>query len=130
MSGEKRNVDDLLKRIDELVDIFKILSDDLKEISNILKSTAASEMRTSSTVPESVEAPKPLRTIDDVKKVFSQDLAGMLFFEETDEYVLIKPRQWLGSDNFAKIAAIVRDQLGGEYVSAGKESHFRISRKG
>jgi hypothetical protein len=53
----------------------------------------------------------------------------MLYFEETDEHVLVKPRLFLGSDNFRRIANIIRDQLGGEYVSAGKDSHFRISKK-
>jgi hypothetical protein len=37
----------------------------------------------------------------------------------------VKPRQFLGSDNFAKIASIVRE-MDGDYVSAGKQSHFRI----
>ncbi len=127
MSTEKSKVDDLLKRIDELIEIFKILSSDLKEISNSLRSISGA--RISPISPEAAEAAKRLRTIDDVQRVFPQDLAGMLYFEENEEYVLIRPRQYLGSDNFAKIASIVRDQLGGEYISAGKESHFRVQRK-
>ena len=66
--------------------------------------------------------------IDQVKLKFPKDLEDMLLFEEKEEYIVIRPRQYLGSDNFAKIAAIVRDQ-DGEYVSAGKESHFRVQRK-
>jgi hypothetical protein len=31
----------------------------------------------------------------------------------------------LGSENFAKIAAIVRE-AGGEYISMGEQSHFRL----
>lgn len=60
-----------------------------------------------------------------VKASFPQDLQDMLSFDDTPEYVIIKPRQFLGSDNFAKIAALVRE-LKGEYISAGKESHFRV----
>jgi len=52
----------------------------------------------------------------------------MLHFEEEAEYIIIKPRRFLGSENFAKIASIVRG-AGGEYISAGKESHFRVSRE-
>jgi hypothetical protein len=52
----------------------------------------------------------------------------LLSFEEKVEYIIIKPRQFLGSENFAKIASIVRG-IGGDYVSAGKESHFRVPRK-
>lgn len=77
-----------------------------------------------------VEAPPtedvPLNTI--VKTAFPQDLLNLLVFDETDEYITIKPRQYLGSENFAKIASIVRE-LGGEYISAGKESHFRVEKK-
>jgi len=32
----------------------------------------------------------------------------------------------LGSDNFRRVASIIRDQLSGEYISAGKDSHFRV----
>jgi hypothetical protein len=49
----------------------------------------------------------------------------MLTFEEKDDYIIIKPKQFLGSDNFSKIASKVREN-GGEYISAGKGSHFRI----
>ncbi|NIU85562.1 MAG: hypothetical protein GWN64_19305, partial [Candidatus Thorarchaeota archaeon] len=52
-------------------------------------------------------------------------MEDMLSFEEKDDYVKVKPRRFLGSDNFAKIASIVRG-MDGDYVSAGKQSHFRI----
>ena len=39
--------------------------------------------------------------------------------------VILKPKQFLGSDNFSKIAATVRN-IGGAYVSAGKNSHFEV----
>jgi len=60
-----------------------------------------------------------------VHTLFPEDLEAMLTFEESGEFVVIKPRQYLGSENFAKIASIVRDN-GGEYISAGKESHFKV----
>jgi hypothetical protein len=68
------------------------------------------------------------KAIKDVRMLFPESLEGMLSFEETENFIVIKPRQFLGSENFAKIAAICRDG-GGEYISAGKESHFRIPRK-
>lgn len=68
-------------------------------------------------------------TLESIQQAFPEDLAGLLVFELTDEYALVKPRQYLGSDNFRRIASIVRDQLGGEFVSMGKVSHFRISRE-
>ena len=51
-----------------------------------------------------------------------------LSFDEKDDYIIIKPKQFLGSENFAKIASAVRG-MGGEYISAGKDSHFRVPKK-
>jgi hypothetical protein len=145
MGEEKPKVEDLLRRVDELIRILKFLSEDLAEISKNLKASlnVPAETQPSTTLPPPKSAQQTItfeepaapavsggvRTVDDVQKIFPQDLAGMLYFEMTDEYVLVKPRQYLGSDNFRHIAAIVRDQLGGEYVSARKDSHFRIPRK-
>jgi hypothetical protein len=75
-----------------------------------------------------MEQPKKAMSIEDAKTLFPSELEAMLSFEEKEGYILMRPRQFLGSDNFAKIAAIVRAN-GGEYVSAGKESHFRIPKK-
>jgi len=63
--------------------------------------------------------------IEDVKMMFPEDLEGLLNFEDKGEYIKITPRQYLGAENFAKIAQIVRG-AGGDYVSAGKDSHFRV----
>jgi hypothetical protein len=52
-------------------------------------------------------------------------LENLLNFEEKEDYIIIRPRQFLGSENFAKIASAVRG-MGGEYISAGKASHFRV----
>lgn len=60
-----------------------------------------------------------------VKQLFPRDLEEMLQFTEAGEYVVVKPRQYLGKGNFGQIARIIRE-AGGEYVSAGKQSHFRI----
>ena len=122
MSDRKLNVDELLERIDELLSILKMVSRDLTDISKELKAVGA---------PETVPTPTPtaeMRTTDDVRVLFPKDLEEMLTFEESEEYVVVKPRQYLGSDNFAKIASIIRE-AGGEYISAGKESHFRIPRE-
>ena len=145
MGEEKPKVEEILRRIDDLIRILKFLSEDLAEISK--------NLRTSSGLPVSVQPSRPIqpprtsqqtisfeqsgapaisggiKTSDDAQRVFPQDLAGMLDFEEKDEYVLVKPRQYLGSDIFRRIASIVRNQLNGEYVSAGRDSHFRIPRE-
>ena len=65
----------------------------------------------------------------DIEMMFPEDLALMLSFNLKDGYWIIKPKQFLGSENFAKIASTVRG-LGGEYVSAGQNSHFKLKDKG
>lgn len=63
--------------------------------------------------------------VDQVKNNFPKDLAELLTFEIKEDCAIVRPRQFLGSASFAKIAGIVQE-LKGEYRSAGKESHFRI----
>ncbi len=131
MAEEKSSVEEVLKRISDLLDILKVLSEDLAEISKTLRATVAASAPVSQGAPsfERAGAPAAMRTVEDVQRVFPSDLAGMLYFEVTEENVLVKPRQFLGSEVFAKVASIVREQLGGEYVSQGRESHFKVPRK-
>jgi len=122
MSEKKLKVEQLLQRIDELLTVLNMISRDLAETAKALK-----EVSGAPAVPVSVSEEKK-RAIGDIKVLFPENLEGMLTFEEVKDFIVIKPRQFLGSENFAKIAAIVRD-AGGEYISAGKESHFRIPRE-
>ncbi len=59
---------------------------------------------------------------------FPEELESLLGFEEKGDYIIIKLMGFLGSEKFAKIASAVRG-MGGEYISAGKESHFRVPKK-
>lgn len=61
----------------------------------------------------------------DPAEFFPEDLRSLLSFEKRADAYIIKPRQFLGSENFAKILAIVTE-CNGEYVSQGKQSHFKI----
>lgn len=117
MNERKLSVEELLRRIDELLNVLNVISRDLAEVSKSLREAGVA-----------VAPAERMRTIEDVRVLFPEDLEGMLTFEEKEDYVVIKPRQYLGSENFAKIASIVRG-AGGEYISAGKESHFRVPKK-
>ena len=117
MSKEKLKTEQLLQRIDELLTVLNVISRDLTETSKALKAAVGAP----TAAPEKGE----MKTISDIKTLFPKDLEEMLMFEEMEEDIIIKPRQYLGSENFAKIASIVRD-AGGEYISAGRESHFRV----
>lgn len=149
MEEKKVTLEKVVQRIDQLLNILEMISGDLQEISQSLKALsgqttllapAATPTPTppSTTTPAPASAPVPapspvpsrpekLRSIEDIKILFPEDLENMLRFEEKNGDIIIKPRQFLGSENFAKIASIVRG-VGGEYISAGKESHFRIPR--
>ena len=128
MSEKKPTAEELAQRIDQLLVVLKQIAEDLTDISKHLKV----EVPASPAKAPAPSAPTPtsaqMRTIADVKTVFPSELESMLFFEDAGTYIVIKPRQYLGSENFAKIASLVRGE-GGEYISAGKESHFRVPKE-
>jgi hypothetical protein len=74
------------------------------------------------------KAPASQDDAQNIAEKFPEDLRGILSFECQADAIIIKPRQFLGSENFAKIADIVKKH-GGDYVSGGKGSHFRIPLK-
>ncbi|HLE76067.1 MAG TPA: hypothetical protein VI864_08550 [Candidatus Bathyarchaeia archaeon] len=130
MSAEKENLERLVERIDELLVVLNKISEDLRTVSASIKSMAVSQI----TQP-APQAPAPVshevhekKSIEDIRMVFPEDLEHLLNFEERGDYIIIKPRQFLGSENFAKIASAVRG-IGGEYISAGRDSHFRVPKK-
>jgi hypothetical protein len=126
MSERKPTPEELAVRIDQLLIVLKEISEDLTEISKQLKAPGVVAPAPVAAVPS--PAVTGGRSIIDIKAAFPKELEGMLFFEDKGEYIVIKPRQYLGSENFAKIASIVRSE-GGEYISAGKESHFRVPKE-
>jgi len=131
MSAEKEKLDRLVERIDELLVVLTKVSEDLRAVSASIKSVAVAQIThpaPPSPAGVSHEVHEKKRSIEDIRMAFPEDLDTLLSFEEKDDYIMIKPRQFLGSENFAKIASTVRG-MGGEYISAGKDSHFRVTKK-
>ncbi len=131
MSDDRERVENLTKRVDELVVILNGIMEDLRQVSASLKSLAVTRITQPLAAPPPPALPKTperKKEVEDIKMMFAEDLESLLNFEEKDDCVIIKPRQFLGSENFAKIASTVRG-MGGEYVSAGKASHFRVPKK-
>jgi hypothetical protein len=138
MNADKEKIEALTKRVDELVLIMNGIMEDLRQVSASLRSLAVSQItqpiaaHPAPALSQPVAgAPQPQagsKVIEDVKMMFPEDLENLLSFEEKDEYIIVKPRQFLGSENFSKIASVVRG-AGGDYVSAGKASHFRVPKK-
>jgi hypothetical protein len=130
MSGEKENLEKLVERIDELLVVLSRISEDLRGMSGSIKSAAGSQVTQpapQAAAPVSHEIHEN-KSVEDVRVAFPEDLEALLSFQEKDDYIMVKPRQFLGSENFAKIASAVRG-MGGEYISAGKDSHFRVPKK-
>ena len=127
MSAEKEKLERLVERVDELLVVLSKISEDLRSVSASIKSMAGSKVtQPAPQTPAAVSHEK--KSIEDVRIEFPEDLESLLSFEEKSDYIMVKPRQFLGSENFAKIASAVRG-MGGEYISAGKESHFRVPKK-
>jgi hypothetical protein len=130
MSTDKEKLSQLLEKVDSLVVTLTKVSEELRSISSSMKSLAVGQI----TQPPAPQAPAPrevsskLRSIDDIRMSFPEELESRLGFEEKGDFIIIKPKQFLGSENFAKIASAVRG-MGGEYISAGKDSHFRVPKK-
>ncbi|MBM4400408.1 MAG: hypothetical protein FJ045_00480 [Crenarchaeota archaeon] len=130
MSAEKEKLERLVARVDEILVVLSRISEDLRTVSASIKSMVGSQVtqpapQTPAAVSHEIHEKK---TIEDIRLAFPEDLESLLSFEEKGDYIIVKPRQFLGSENFAKIASAVRG-MGGEYISAGKESHFRVPKK-
>ena len=70
--------------------------------------------------------PEEELTVDQVKQAL-QAYEKDLVFSETDMSIIVKPDGYLGKDKFKSISSVLRSlQPATEYVSAGKESHFRV----
>jgi hypothetical protein len=130
MSTDKEKLNQLLVRVEEIALSLSKIMEDLRSVSLSLKSLAGTQV-----AQPMVQAPSAppqvgskMRSVDDIRMSFPEELEARLSFEDRGEYIIIKPKQFLGSENFAKIASAVRG-MGGEYISAGKDSHFRVPQK-
>ncbi len=134
MSADKEKLGHLVERIDEILLVLNQISEDLRTVSASIKSLAVGQITGSQAPPQAAppaarQAPaSDKKTLEDIRMMFPEDLDNLLSFEEKADYIMIKPRQFLGSENFAKIASTVRG-IGGEYISAGRDSHFRVYKK-
>ena len=85
-------------------------------------------------IAEAVKAPSmpmtpALQKLTDA--IQASDFASLIYIDETStdaDYYIVRPKAFLGSENFAKIASMMRG-LGGEYISQGRNSHFRLKGK-
>ncbi len=130
MSTDKEKLNELVVKVDKILKALSDISEEMRSVSSSIKSLAGEQI----TQPTATQASAPpeaglkQRSLDEIRMSFPEELEARLSFEEKGDYMIIKPKQFLGSENFAKIASAVRG-MGGEYISAGKESHFRVPKK-
>ena len=130
MSTDKEKLNELVGKVDKILKALSDISEEMRSVSASMKSLAGGQI----TQPTATQAPTPpeagakQRSLDEMRMSFPEELEARLSFEEKGDYIIIKPKQFLGSENFAKIASAVRG-MGGEYISAGKDSHFRVPKK-
>ena len=93
-----------------------------KNAKEVNKTRAREAEPTASVKPQLLQQEEQL---EKVKQLFPEDLQDFLSFVDTGEFLKIVPRQFLGAENFSKILTVVQGK-GGKWVSAGKDSHFRI----
>ena len=143
MSTDKEKLNQLLVKVEEITVTLNKISEEVRSVSASLKSLAVGQITQPKTSPASAPTPAPTpspapaavpphetskqRSFDDIRMSFPEELESRLSFEDKGDYIIIKPTQFLGT-NFAKIASAVRG-MGGEYISAGKDSHFRVPKK-
>jgi hypothetical protein len=130
MSTDKEKLNELVGKVDKILKALSEISEEMRSVSSSIKSLAGGQIAQ----PTAPQAPTPpetgvkQRSLDEIRISFPEELEARLSFEEKGDYMIIKPKQFLGSENFAKIASAVRG-MGGEYISAGKDSHFRVPKK-
>ncbi len=129
MSSEEENLEKLAGKVDELLVVLNKISEDVRSVSASIKaSLGVKAAQPAPQTPVLLGGQGAKKAVDDVRLAFPEDLEALLSFQDKTDYVMVKPKMFLGSENFAKIASTVRG-LGGEYISAGKDSHFRVPKK-
>ena len=99
MSEKKPSIEDLYRKLDKLLDVLGTITRDLAGVSKSLKEVGVPTVVSA----VSVEPSKESQSVKDVKVLFSLDLEEMLTFKEAEHSIIVKPRRFLGSDNFARI---------------------------
>jgi hypothetical protein len=117
----------VLNEKDNPLEVWTILADNTEMwyIAEKNKKANPQPKQPSTPQPQATQ-PKPEAVANiDILKEFPEEVESRLTAERKGNYWIIRPKHFLGSELFAQISATVR-VLHGEYVSAGKESHWMV----
>lgn len=123
--SDSQKLDLILQKLGAVDEVLNEVCRHQDTIEKKLGTPTATKPATTQTPPGTKATVEAENAIEATKKLFPTLLEEMLNFEDKLDYVQIKPKQFLGADNFGKVASVVRG-VGGEYVSAGRDSHFRV----
>ncbi len=90
MSTEREKLEQLLKRIDELVVELTKISEELRTVSASIKSLAVSQITQPTPQPAasvSHQVHQKKTGLEDVRMAFPEDLDNLLSFEEKGDYI-------------------------------------------
>jgi hypothetical protein len=107
---------------------FELFLEDFCDFLNGLEASVAKMKKQIAKLVGVDEAAAPAHPVPEQLEKLKQsfgELADYLTFTIREGKAVLTPRHFLGAENFAKIAKIVREH-GGEYISAGKESRFEM----
>ena len=117
----------VLNEKDNPLEAWSILADNTEMWFIAEKNKKANPQQKQPSTPQpNATQPKPeaVKNID-ILKEFTEEQENRLTAERKGDYWIIRPKHFLGSELFAQISATVRS-LQGEYISAGKDSHWRV----
>jgi len=126
-----------VRKMEEIAVLLGLIMEDLKEICEELKAAAsAAPPQSREVMPEAKAEPVKIEvqeetgslTLGRVQEMFPENLLSKLYFEDVGDSIIVRPRNYLG-DEFREVAEIACDQLGGVYIGAGKNSHFKIPKE-
>jgi len=85
-------------------------------------------------VPAQTSAPVQAPVSQRLQEILTaiEPIKDLVFIDENandNMFYIIRPRQFLGSENFSKVGSVMRS-IGAQYQSAGKNSHFKASKAG
>lgn len=103
----------------------KILLDALEEFEGIAYAARNKIYQLYGPVDYQIQNSTKHKSLDDIRFSFPEEIEAKLNFIEQDNKFIVKAKEFLGTETFAKIASTIRG-MGGQYVSAGKDSHFEI----
>jgi len=111
------------KEFDKVIEVLAEIRNWLEDVTEIIKAIdELIDMHTAKLEGKPVETTPKL---EDIKKAFPNQLLDKIEVTESEGMIFIKPKKFLGSKLFASLAEVCK-QLGGEYISMGRDSHFRI----